>query len=534
MNVGNAPLRLLTETLDGFLAPWNTGTSPGVLAAITAGDTRVYERAVGMADLAHSVPLGFDSVMRVASQSKQFTVLLALMLEADGKLSFEDDIRDYLPFLPDYGTKITLRHLASNTSGLRDILEMLIISGVPILSPSSRALSVQLAALSRDLNFPVGEDLVYSNTNFLLLSEILEIASGQSFNALLRERITGPLGMPSTRLMARDDVILPNLATHHRRHEGEWLKSTWGIAIGGEGGMVSTGNDMQRWLAELRQPTLCDPGLIARMEAPGATINSVDSPYGMGLVWSGDGLGRGVGHGGWIAGSRSLSIRFPQADASLLILANHDEFSPFAMGAAISALIAGTTIQDRSACSLECGHYREVGGNDLFVINDNGAGRDLVTSMGSSALIGTAEAGWTPNVAIPPFTLSSQSPNQIVATKFGRQRAFRKITSAPANDRPPLAPGRYHAAAEQLDARIFMNSAGVQCLYVCSPMGAATLELAYLEDNFYIVHPAAKPAHDQWRFAPWILPWVYTLTIEPDHIVINSDRTKSLRLDAVS
>lgn len=533
MNIGNAPLRLLAETLDGFLAPWNTDASPGVLAAITTGDRRVYERAVGMADLAHAIPLGFDSVVRIASQSKQFTVLLALMLETDGSLSFEDSIHDYLPFLPDYGTKITLRHLASNTSGLRDILEMLIISGVPILSPSSRAVSVRAATLSHELNFSVGEDLVYSNTNFLLLSEILEIASGQSFNTLLRERITGPLGMASTRLMARDDVILPNLATHHRLHEGEWLKSAWGIAIGGEGGLVSSGNDMQRWLAELRQPTLCDPSLIARMEAPGATINSVASPYGMGLVWSGEGLGQGVGHGGWIAGSRSLSIRFPQVDASLLILSNHDEFSPFAMGSAISALISGTTIEDRSACSLECGHYREIGGNDLFLINDNGAGRDLVTSMGSSALIGTAEAGWTPNVAIPPFTLSSQSPNQIVATKFGRQRTFRKITSAPDKTGPRLAPCRYRAAAEGLDAHIFMNSAGVPCLYVGSPMGAATLELGYLEDNFYVVHPAEKDAHDQWRLAPWILPWVYTLTVEPGHIIINSDRTKSLRLNAI-
>lgn len=119
--------------------------------------------------------LSSRSVVRIASQSKQFTTWLLLALEREGRLSLQDDVRTHLPWLPDYGRTITLHHSASNTSGLRDILEMMTIGGVPILAPSSRQYACDVVGRQSELNFEPGYDLLYSNSNFLLLSEILAI-----------------------------------------------------------------------------------------------------------------------------------------------------------------------------------------------------------------------------------------------------------------------------------------------------------------------------------------------------------------------
>lgn len=143
--------------------------------------------------------------------------MLILLLEAEGLLSLDDDVRAYLPLLPDFAVPITLRHLAANASGLRDILETMVLGGVPILAPSSRAAARQMVARQRSLNFPPGGDILYSNTNFLLLSDVIEAVTGQDFNTVLTQRLTGPLGMHDTALMPRDDEVRPRLAGHYRR-----------------------------------------------------------------------------------------------------------------------------------------------------------------------------------------------------------------------------------------------------------------------------------------------------------------------------
>ncbi|MGH6760855.1 MAG: serine hydrolase domain-containing protein [Phyllobacterium sp.] len=520
----------LAARIDPFFKEWNSAPSPGVLVAVLSGGKVVHEAAYGMADLANEVPLTPHSVVRIASQSKQFTTCLLLMLERDGLLSLQDDVRDHLSWLPDFGYKVTLRHLASNTSGLRDILEMMTIGGVPILAPSSRIYARNVVARQSVLNFEPGSDLLYSNSNFLLLSEILETVSGKTFDELLHERITGPLGMHDTRLMPRDDVILPRLAVHHRRGpDGNWLKAAWGIAIGGEGGMVSTLHDMILWQQNLRDPKVGDPALYASMENPSILINGEESPYGYGLVRDTRHPVEAVGHGGWIAGSRSESLRYKEADLGIIILSNHDEFAPYVLARTIARDLLGFDMQPTEpAFDLAEGFYRDEAGDDAFQIELRDGRPHLVMNMGSSPLVSVGNDRWQPQSSIPPFTLNTGENGSLKAERFGRSRHF-----------IPIRP-------EQIDLGLFANRAfysrsgefsGETCevgnelqLTLTSPEGMQRVRLVAYGQNYFFAHPVCKQVHDQWRLCPWVLPWLFTVRFSDEGLIINSDRTKRLVL----
>jgi len=134
------------------------------VVAVTRNGAKLHEGAYGMADLAHGIPLDRRSVLRIGSQTKQFTVLLALLLEAEGKLSLDDEVHRHAPWLPRYPNPVTLRHLAGNTGGLRDFLEIMIWSGLSLGAPSSRQTARDLLARHDEVNFPPQEQMLYSNT----------------------------------------------------------------------------------------------------------------------------------------------------------------------------------------------------------------------------------------------------------------------------------------------------------------------------------------------------------------------------------
>jgi D-aminopeptidase len=532
--------------IDSLLAPWGNGASPGIMVGVTLGGVPIYRNCQGMADIAHGVALSPRSVVRIASQSKQFTVLLTLMMEAEGRLSLDDDVHDHCPWLPPYPQPITLRHLAANTSGLRDILDTMILGGMPILAPSSRAAARVIVARQRGVNFPPDGDLLYSNSNFLLLSEILEQVSGLSFNDLLRERITGPLGMHDTRLMVRDDEILPRLAVHHRRGpDGSWLKAAWGIAIGGEGGLVSTLEDMLAWQANLRAPRVGDAAMIRRMETRGAVINGVASPYGLGLV-AGQHRGlRCVGHSGWIAGSRSESIRIPERDLGIVLLANHDDYSPYALTRQIADIVLGhedtppLSAAAVAALKSRAGTYREAGTSVLLRIMGNGELPRLVGSMGAAELEEIAPLRFRPRAALAPYELSLGDDGTIALEKFSRRRILARIEPDSASPvRADMPAGAYADESSGLEATIH-GAAGHAAtdgpfMRMQSPFGAVELRLERCDSDMFLAHPASAETHDAWRAAPWELPWLFSVRVLPDAIVLNSDRSADIVLHRMS
>jgi CubicO group peptidase (beta-lactamase class C family) len=317
----------LTKQVDDLFAPWTRSDSPGCSMATTQDGRIVLERGYGMADLEQGVSIRPDTVFNMASVSKQFTTTAILLLEQDGKLSLDDDVRKYVPELRDYGKKITLRHLGNHTSGLRDYPELLGFAGWNWVDevPVQRALD--LISRQKSLNFDPGAKYTYSNSGYILLAEIVRRTSGKTLGPFADERIFKPLGMLHSRFYDDRRMIMKNRAIGHYRdrHDGDRL-SVWRptYEVVGDGALLTTVQDMALWERNFVEPRLGrDPQkLIASLTQP-ARLNdgsAVDYAFGLG-VDDYRGL-HTVSHGGGIPGYATYMLRFPEQRFSVQVMCN--------------------------------------------------------------------------------------------------------------------------------------------------------------------------------------------------------------------
>jgi CubicO group peptidase (beta-lactamase class C family) len=297
--------------------------SPGCAVGVYRGSETLHTGAFGMANLDHDVPLTPSSVFHVASVSKQFTAAAVLLLAQDGKLSLDDDVRKHIPELPDFGKRITLRHLAHHTSGIRDQWDMLNFSGWRY----SRDLITDddvLSVLSRqkDLNFAPGERHLYSNSGYTMLAIVVSRVSGKPFREFTTERIFKPLGMTSTHFRDNFNEIVKNQAYGYAPAQGSFRLSVTNFDTAGATSLLTTVEDMAKWHANFDSHTVGGEAFIPAMLERG-TLNSGERiAYALGIS---HGTYRGlptVGHGGADAGYRSSFLRFPDQRFGVAVLCN--------------------------------------------------------------------------------------------------------------------------------------------------------------------------------------------------------------------
>ncbi len=310
--------------IDAIFAPVTRTDCPGCALGVWLRGRVVYARGYGMADLEHPVPITLDTVFEAGSVSKQFTAAAVLLLEKDGKLSLEDDIRKFLPEVPDFGRKITIRHLLTHTSGLRDQWELFTLAGRPSGSAVHTLEDVlNLISRQKELNFPPGEEYLYSNTGFSLLACIVGRASGRSLSEFSQARIFGPLHMTHTQW--RDDFtrIVKDRAIAYRMDARKIIHSDMPFTnVFGNGGLLTTVGDLLIWSQNFFQPRIFEDSDVARMQTPARLNNGDPVDYGLGLV-----IGEYKGiptitHTGSTAGYRAFLGRFPEQQLSVAILCN--------------------------------------------------------------------------------------------------------------------------------------------------------------------------------------------------------------------
>src|SRR5438552_9442450 len=255
----------LSPKVNQVFAQYDKPDSPGCAVAVVKDGKIIYKRGYGMADLEHDVPIMPDSVFYVGSVSKQFTAMTAALLIQQGRLAFEDDIRKYLPEIPDYGTAITIRHLIHHTSGLREYLT----SARPNeLVDNQRVL--EITSQQPDLLFKPGDRYSYSNTGYCLLAIIVERQSGMRFSQFAEQRIFAPLGMKDSHF--HDDLtrLVRNRAyAYDPKPGGGFLAAAPVPNRVGMGGLFTTVNDLFKWDQSLYDDRLGAPGLIHLMETAG-------------------------------------------------------------------------------------------------------------------------------------------------------------------------------------------------------------------------------------------------------------------------
>jgi CubicO group peptidase (beta-lactamase class C family) len=255
-------------------------------------------------------------------------VFSILLLEKDGKLSLDDDIRKYIPELPDYGYKITLRNLANHTSGIREIYDLCNLIGAKDNDMITTSQAFKLLINQRSLNFTPGTEYEYCNSGYILLAKIVERVSGKSFAEFTTERIFKPLKMNNSFFLDDPEKIIKNKVYSYYEAGSSFKKSLLNFSIVGSTGLNTTVEDLSLWAMNFESPVIGDSSIFNKMKEKSKLNNSEIISYALGQeVKEYKGLNV-IFHGGGDAGYRSYLLRIPKYKFSVIILANSQSFNP--------------------------------------------------------------------------------------------------------------------------------------------------------------------------------------------------------------
>ncbi len=352
--VGTRDLRALRA--DSVFQRFDRTDSPGCALGVYQDGRILYARGYGMASLEHGVALTPRSVLDVGSISKQFTAMAMLMLEKEGKLRLDDPIRKYIPEMPPYADKVSIRRALSQTSGLRDLYTMWGQTGRTFAGDTVDALRV--ITRSAGPNYEPGARYLYTNSGWILAAQIVYRLTGRTLAQFAEERIFAPLGMHDTRFLADASTILPNGAEGYapRPNGGFRLaRSSYDGAIVGAGAVHTSVEDFGRWLNNYDSATIGGRDIITAMTTAtklndgSPAVSGATQAYAIGLtVGTMRGL-RVVAHGGSWAGYRGHFLRFPDQRFAVSTFCNLTTSGPDSLARKVAGIYLGDRMQPDSA-----------------------------------------------------------------------------------------------------------------------------------------------------------------------------------------
>ncbi|MCA1624022.1 MAG: beta-lactamase family protein, partial [Acidobacteria bacterium] len=314
----------LKVKVDGLFAQWDKPDSPGCALGVIKDGSFIYKRGYGMANLDYNIPISPNTSFYIASTSKQFTAMSIALLARTGKISLDDDVRKYLPEIPQYQSPITIRHLVYHTSGIRDYLELTMLAGRHTEDINTNDDFIKFIARQKNLNFKPGEKYLYSNSGYFLLSQIVKRASGKSLRVFADENIFKPLGMVNTRFHDDRSEIIKNRATGYSpRKDGGFSVVMTNFDGVGDGGLFTSVEDLLLWDRNFYNTKLAGGAdLINSLLTTGALNNGEKTNYAYALI-PGDYKGlKMISHGGSFNGFRAEMIRFPEQKFSVICICN--------------------------------------------------------------------------------------------------------------------------------------------------------------------------------------------------------------------
>ena len=313
----------LSAAVDALFQEWNHPDTPGAVCAVIQNGKMLHAKGYGMEDLAHHEPLSPDSVFYIASTSKQFTAASIALLVLDGQLSLDADIRQYLPEISGLGKAVTVRNLVYHTSGLRDYFDLLGLTGWRDTDYFNNEMVVKLLARHRGLNFEPGAEHLYSNSNYVLLAEIVQRASHRSLRRFADEQIFRPLGMDHTHFDDDYRKVVPHrVISYAPKKDGGYQDQPKEFDGYGDGNLLTTVGDLARWDENFYTARLGGKAFVELIQQRGVLTSGKKIDYAFGLM---PGTYRGlptVSHGGAFKGFRTEFLRFPRQKLSVIVLGN--------------------------------------------------------------------------------------------------------------------------------------------------------------------------------------------------------------------
>ena len=333
------------QAVDQLFAAYEKGGSPGCSLGVIRDGAFIYSKGYGLASLELGVPLSPQSVFYMASVSKQFTAASIVLAAEQSFLSLDDDIHKYIPELPGYGEPVTLREMLHHTSGFRDYLGLLALSGRNVSDVHSTAELMDLITRQKALNFSPGTEYLYSNTNYFLLAQVIKRATQKPLSVFAEENIFRPLGMTHTRFYDDNSVVVLGRVPAYEPGGAASFKVNWSTNFDGvgDGGLMSSVDDLLLWDRNFYDNRLGKGTFLKEMLTPGVLKSGKPIDYALGLeINSYRGLST-VEHGGALFGYRTEILRFPEQRFSVICLCNLASANTGALARGVADIYLRTT-----------------------------------------------------------------------------------------------------------------------------------------------------------------------------------------------
>ena len=299
---------------------------PGLALAVVREGAVVTTRAYGSADLAGKTPVKLDTVFEIGSISKQFTAMAVMMLVEEGKISLEASIATYLPDVPEPWRPITVRHLLTHSSGIREYLSDPDLAK-EVHEAGDHAAVARLLTGRLPLDFAPGATWAYSNSGYLLLGHIVERASETPYWDFMKARVFEPAGMLSTRSSDAGAKIRNRARGYAWTGERFEVRPPVPLKAFAAGAIVSTIQDMAKWEAALHAGRLLSKGSYETMWTPLRIERGAPPPFSYGFGWVIDAHhgGKVVLHSGGTPGFSSAIRRHIKEGVTVIVLANQGD-----------------------------------------------------------------------------------------------------------------------------------------------------------------------------------------------------------------
>ncbi len=335
--------------VDEVFADYTKPGSPGCAVAVYRNGKVSYARGYGLANIEEDVSITPDSVFDIGSTSKQFTAASILLLEKQGKLSVQDDIRKYIPELPDYGQKIAVLHLLNHTSGLRDYLTLMDLAGINTDSVTTDEDALQIIVRQKALNFAPGSDWLYSNTGFFLLSIIVKRVSGKTLREFAAENIFSPLGMTHTQYRDEHTTLIANRAMAYdpKEKKGGYTLDVSYFEQTGDGAVHTSVEDLLKWDENFYSGQVGGKDFLAEIQEQGKLNSGKVLDYAKGLFIADYRGLHTVSHGGAWGGYRAELLRFPEQHFSVACLCNRGDANPSRRAHQVADIYLGSMMKPK-------------------------------------------------------------------------------------------------------------------------------------------------------------------------------------------
>lgn len=325
------------HTIDSLLYQRITDTTgPGVVFMVAEKGKVVYHKALGKANLELDVTMQTANVFQIGSMTKQFTAVAILMLEEQGKLQVTDPLSRYIPDYP-AGDKITIHHLLTHTSGIKDFTTMKSLSTIAQKEMSPEAMVNFFK--NEPADFAPGEKFSYNNSGYVMLGYIIELVSGDSYEKFIQQKIFSTAGMKNSGYASDRKVIRNRAYGYHKKEYGYVNKNVISFSVPfASGALMSTAGDMLKWQTALNKNLLLNANSTKKLFTNYTLVNGKNISYGYG--WHLRDI-NGTGsreHGGSVFGFKSMGVYIPEKDIYVIGLSNCDCISPTELTREIAGL----------------------------------------------------------------------------------------------------------------------------------------------------------------------------------------------------